>query len=77
MQGENERQKKIENGNTYDTSSIKRETKKFLEVSRCSRAKQRQRNVQKKCAARAKLHFLLIRPIVVFHRFPSLHAFPA
>ena len=40
---------------TYDTSSIKRVTKKFLEVSRCSRAKQRQRNVQKKCAARAKL----------------------
>ena len=31
--------------------------KKFLEVSRCSRAKQRQRNVQKKCAARAKLLF--------------------
>ena len=28
-------------------SSIKRVTKKFLEVSRCSRAKQRQRNVQK------------------------------
>ena len=27
------------------------------EVSRCSRAKQRQRNVQKKCAARAKLLF--------------------
>ena len=37
--------------------SIKRVTKKFLEVSRCSRAKQRQRNVQKKCAARAKLLF--------------------
>ena len=33
-------------------------TKKFLEVSRCSRGKQRQRNVQKKCAARAKLLFL-------------------
>ena len=26
-------------------------------LSRCSRAKQRQRNVQKKCAARAKLLF--------------------
>ena len=59
------------NGNTYDISSIKRVTKKLLEVSRCSRAKQRQRNVQKKCAARAKL-FLLIRPIVVFHRSPAL-----
>ena len=41
------------NKNTYDIASIK----KFLEVSRCSRAKQRQRNEQKKCAARAKLPF--------------------
>ena len=65
-------EKKV-NENTYDISSIKRVTKKFLEVSRCSRAKQRQRNVQKKCAARAKL-LLLIRPTVVFHRFPALHA---
>ena len=39
--------------NAYDVSSIK----KFLEVLRCSRPKQRQRNVQKKCAARAKLFF--------------------
>ena len=39
-------EKKV-NENTYDMSSIKRVTKKFLEVSRCSRAKQRQRNVQK------------------------------
>ena len=38
-------------------SEKKRVTMKFLEVSRCSRAKQRQRNVQKKCAARAKLLF--------------------
>ena len=36
---------------------------KFKVVS--SRAKQRQRNVQKKCAARAKLLFSLIRPIGV------------
>ena len=35
------------NKNKYDISSIKRVTKKFLEVSRCDRAKQRQRNVQK------------------------------
>ena len=34
-----------------------RVTGKFLEVSRCRLAKQRQRNVQKKCAARAKLFF--------------------
>ena len=41
----------------HDISSIKRVTNKFLEVSGCCRAKQRQRNVQKKCAARAKLLF--------------------
>ena len=64
--------KKKVNEKTYDISSIKRLTKKFLEVSRCSGAKQRQRNVQKKCAARAKLLFSLIGPIVVFHRSPAL-----
>ena len=37
-----------------------------MEVSRCSHAKQWHRNVQKKCAARAKLLFLLISPVVVF-----------
>ena len=68
-------EKKV-NEKTYDFFSIKRVTKKFLEVSCCSRAKQRQRNVQKKCAARAKL-LLLIRPIVGFHRFTAFHAFPA
>ena len=57
---------------THDIFSIKGATNKFVEVSRCSRARQRQRNVQKKCAARAKLLFLLIRPIVVFHRSPAL-----
>ena len=45
------------NENTYDTSSKKRVTKKFREVSHCSRAKQRQRNVQKKGAERAKFLF--------------------
>ena len=39
-------EKKV-NDNTYYISSIKRVTKKFLEVSRYSRAKQRQRNLQK------------------------------
>ena len=47
-------EKKV-NEKTYDICFIARVTKKFLEVSRCSRAKQRERNVQKKCAARAKL----------------------
>ena len=39
-------EKKVDE-NAYDISSIKRVTKKFLEVLRCSRAKQRQRNIQK------------------------------
>ena len=56
-QSENEWQKKKVNKNTYDISSKKRVTRKFLEVSRCSLAKQRERNIQKKCAARAKLIF--------------------
>ena len=47
---DSERKKKV-NKNTSDISSIKRVTSKFLEVSRCSLAKQQQRNVQKKCAA--------------------------
>ena len=49
-------EKKV-NKNTYDISSSKRVTRKFLEVSRCGRTEQRQRNVQKKCPARAKLLF--------------------
>ena len=61
MKGENERQwkkkKKKKNDKTYDIPCIKLVTKKFLEVSRCSRGKQQQRNVQKKCAARAKFLF--------------------
>ena len=51
---------------------MKRATEKFLEVSSCIRAKQRHRNEHKKCATRAKLFFLLIRPIAVFHRSPAL-----
>ena len=39
------------NKNTYDISSLKLVTRKFLEVSSCNRAKQRHRNVQKKSAA--------------------------
>ena len=54
-EGENKRQWK--KSDTYDISSSKRVSRKFLEVSRCGRTKQRQRNVQKKCAARAKLLF--------------------
>ena len=57
MQGEMSGSEKKVNKKTCDISSIKRVAKKFLEVSRCGRAKQRQRNVQKKCAARAKFLF--------------------
>ena len=50
-------EKKV-NETTYDISSKHRVTsKKFLEVSRRSRAKQRQINVKNKCASRAKLLF--------------------
>ena len=47
----------------------KRVTRKFLEVSRCGRAKQLQRNVQKKYATRAKLFFCLLDLLFFFfHR---------
>ena len=49
-------------------SSTKRVTRKFLEVLRCSRAKQGQRNVQK-MGCTWKVAFLLIRPIIVFSPF--------
>ena len=47
---------------TYNFYSIKRVTRKFL-VSRCRRAKQRQRNVQKS-VLHVQSCFLLIRPTV-------------
>ena len=53
------------NNYRYDISSIKRATRKFREVSRCGRAKQRQRNIQKKVCCKCKVVFLLIRPTVV------------
>ena len=53
-------EKKV-NENTYDISSIKRVTKKFLEVSRCSRAKQRQRNDQKMIKLDLLLFFTILR----------------
>ena len=46
-------------------------TKKFLEVSRCSHAKQRQRNVQKKCAARVKLLFCSLDLLLSLSSFSS------
>ena len=52
--------KKKANSNKYNISSIKRVTRKFLEVSRYSRAKQRQRNIHKKCAGLVKWFLLLL-----------------
>ena len=64
-------EKKV-NEHTNDISFKQRVTsEKFLEVSRCSRAKQRQRNV-KKIVLHVQSSFLLIRPIVLFHRSPPL-----
>ena len=51
----------------YDISSINRVTRKFLNFSRCSRAKQWKRNVQKKCATRAKLFYCYLA-LLFFHR---------
>ena len=61
--------KKKVNKNTYDTCPKKRVIRKFPEVSRCSRAKQRQRNVQKiDCAARAKVLFCQLDLLSFFLR---------
>ena len=51
----------------YDISSINRVTRKFLNFSRCSRAKQWERNVQKKCATRAKVFYCELA-LLFFHR---------
>ena len=63
-------EKKV-NKNTHDVSSKKRVTRKVLEVSRHSRAKQRQRNVQTSVlhVQQVCCTILLIRPIVVFSPF--------
>ena len=57
------------NTKKYNISSTKCVTRKLLEVSRCSRAKQRPRNVQKSVLKRCRVDFLLIRPFVVFSPF--------
>ena len=51
-QGKKERRRKKSEQDHIQDFSIKRVSRTFLEVSRCRLAKQRQRNVQKKCAAR-------------------------
>ena len=70
--------KKVNNRTTYNISSIKRVTRKFLEVSRCRRAKQRQRNVQKNSVlhlcSTCKVVSLLIRPSVFLAVFVAVAA---
>ena len=63
--GENERQQK-KRSRTSTTFLHKCLTRKFMEVSRCSRSKQRQRNVQKSVLFCC---FFAIRPTVVFPPF--------
>ena len=46
--------------------NIQHLTRKCLKDSRCSCAKQRQRNVQKKCAARAKFYLLNKLDLLMF-----------
>ena len=58
------------NENTYNISSKKHVTKKFLEVSRCSRAKQRQRNVQKS-VLHVQSCFIANKTYCCFHRSPA------
>ena len=54
--------KKRKRTRTTFNSSIKRVTRKFLEVSSCSRAKQRQRNVQKKVCCTCTIAFFANSP---------------
>ena len=57
------RSEKKVNENTYDISSIKRVTKKVSRSFTLQSFKTTVKKCTKKCAARAKLLFLLIRPI--------------
>ena len=67
------KEKKKVNENMYDISSKKPVTKKILEVSHGSRAKQKAKKcTEKVCCTYKVVFFLLIRPIVVFHRSPAL-----
>ena len=66
--GEKERQWKKKQTNKQTEQE---HTRRFLEVSRRSRAKQRHRNVQKVCCT-CGVAFSLIRPLVVFLRFSLL-----
>ena len=64
QQGENERQCSKKSKQEHDKTSVSTyhifQHKMSQEVSHCSRAKQRQRNVQKGCCALARLFFFLL-----------------
>ena len=64
-QGENERQRKKVNKNTYDISFIKRVTRKFLEVLVLV-VQNNGKEMYKKVCCTCKVAFLLIRLIVFF-----------
>ena len=52
--------------NKYDISPRKSVTRTFLQISRCSRAKQRQRYCTKTCAERAKLFLFCYLGLLFF-----------
>ena len=54
------------NKNTYNISSIKRVTRKRLEVSRCSRAKTTAKKCTKKVCCTCRVAFSLIRHFYFF-----------
>ena len=62
---------KYMNKNTYNISSIKRVTRKFLEVSCCSHAKQWQRNIEKS-VLHVKSCFFAYQTYCCFHRSQAL-----
>ena len=54
------------NRDTYNISSIKHVTRKFLEVSCCSRAKQQQRHVQKRVLHMQSYFFCYLNLLLLF-----------
>ena len=61
--------------NKYDISPRKSVTRTFLQISRCSRAKQRQRYCTKTCAERAKLFLFCYLGLLFFFSCVSLVLF--
>jgi len=70
--GENERQWKKVNETRTTFPPKKRVTKKFLDVSRCSRAKQHQRNVQKKSVLHVQSRFFANQTYCCFSPFSGV-----